>query len=390
MRVWALQGPKTGDNAQALALAARLGVRTEVKTLVFNWRHSLPNRMLGAGIASLDKDHSDDLSRPWPDAVIAVGRRTVPVARWIKAQSGGRCVLIHIGRPRAPLELFDLVITTPQYGLPEAPNVIHNTLPVVADPPPGVDSTVKLWAAKFCYLPKPWIAVFVGGNAWPLSFSEADAEVLGKRASALAKSVRGSLIVTPSRRTPPAVLAALEEAISVRNYVHGPKDDWGDPHRALLALAERFVVTSDSASMIAEAAITGKPVWLFELPTRGPAAQFLSERLNPATGALAGSGHLMDILTRGGWFARPRNMARIHGALKAEGWVGVLDEALTPPRASARERQHHELNETLARIKALLRERRIEAHMQAPPPGPSASIGTRHRGGKQAPASGVV
>ena len=115
--VWVLQGSRRGDNAQARELAARLPALTEAKHLKYNWLYGLPNFLLGAGLASVEQG-AECLTPPWPDLVNAIGRRSVPVARWIKKKSGGCTRLVHMGRPRAPLDIFDLVITTPQYGLP--------------------------------------------------------------------------------------------------------------------------------------------------------------------------------------------------------------------------------------------------------------------------------
>ena len=68
------------------------------------------------------------LQPPWPDLVVGIGRRTVPVARWIQQQSGGRTNLVRLGHPRADNDLFDLVITTRQYPVPPGDNVV--TLPL--------------------------------------------------------------------------------------------------------------------------------------------------------------------------------------------------------------------------------------------------------------------
>ena len=73
------------------------------------------------------------------------------------------------------------------------------------------------------------------------------------------------LLVTPSRRTDPAGLAIL------RRTLEGlPAEIWdgrGDnPYLAYLGLADAFVVTCDSVNMVCEAAATGKPVHVADLP----------------------------------------------------------------------------------------------------------------------------
>ncbi|MCA9320951.1 MAG: mitochondrial fission ELM1 family protein, partial [Planctomycetes bacterium] len=127
LRIWVLLGGKSGDDAQVLALADRLGLPYETRRLEYNWLRRLPNPVLGDRLISLRG--GDPLRAPWPDLILAIGRRSAPVALAIKRLQGGSTRLIHLGRPRAALSAFDLVITTPQYGLPDAPNVIHANLP---------------------------------------------------------------------------------------------------------------------------------------------------------------------------------------------------------------------------------------------------------------------
>ena len=134
-RVWALRSGRRGDDAQVEALAG-----DAARDLGCGWRgidlrhgplRELPNAWLGPSLASLRPAARRDagFAPPWPDLVIAAGRRHVPAARWMRARSGGRTRLVQLGRPRAPLDAFDLVAATPQYGLPEASNVAQIALP---------------------------------------------------------------------------------------------------------------------------------------------------------------------------------------------------------------------------------------------------------------------
>jgi mitochondrial fission protein ELM1 len=84
--IWVLLGARTGDNNQALALAEALGMPFEVKQLDYNALQSL-SVWLPPTAASLTKAAKAGLKAPWPDLVIAIGRRSVPVARWIKRQN---------------------------------------------------------------------------------------------------------------------------------------------------------------------------------------------------------------------------------------------------------------------------------------------------------------
>src|SRR6185369_5995781 len=95
--VWLLLGDKAGDNAQLRVLAAGLNVPVVEKPLTFNRLYRIPNVLLGATLSSVAAGR-DELQSPWPDLILASGRRSVPVARWIKQQSSGRTKLVHLGR----------------------------------------------------------------------------------------------------------------------------------------------------------------------------------------------------------------------------------------------------------------------------------------------------
>ena len=112
--IWVLIGERTGDNNQALALAEALGLPFEIKQLDYNALQSLSVWLPPTAI-SLTKAARAGLDAPWPDLIIAIGRRSVPVARWIKQQSKGRTKLVRIGHPRIDPKVFDLVVTTRQY-----------------------------------------------------------------------------------------------------------------------------------------------------------------------------------------------------------------------------------------------------------------------------------
>ncbi|HUR21983.1 MAG TPA: mitochondrial fission ELM1 family protein [Vicinamibacterales bacterium] len=265
--VWVLEGRHAGDNAQARAVATLSGGMVANKKLVFNALYHMPNILLGARQVSLDLQRSDPLAPPWPDLVVATGRRSVPVARWIRAQSGGGTKLVQIGRPRAPLDWFDLVITTAQYGLPHAPNVLQLRSPIVtADTAPAVQA--EEWHDTFGTLPRPWIGVLVGGSRKPFRFDAPAARSLAVDASAMARELGGSLLISTSPRTPADTLDILAGALTVPHYLYRYGNRGPNPHQAILGLADRFIVTADSVSMIAEACLTGRLVFLADVPRK--------------------------------------------------------------------------------------------------------------------------
>ena len=332
--IWVLEGMKAGDNAQAREFAARVGGHIEIRRLRYKrWLDEARNFLLGATLVTLDRQSSDPLLAPWPDLIIGVGRRSVPVARWIRKQSGGRTRLVQLGRPRARLSLFDLVITTPQYGVPAAPNVIELTLPIT---PRATVTDVEEWRSKLATLPEPKIAVLVGGPMKRLAMGPVEITRLARDAVALAQALRGSLVVIGAPRTPAGLVEGMEGMLSVPHRIFPWKAGEPNPYRAMLQIAARFVVTSDSVSMLAEALETGKPVDVFRLPYRKPYR--LPLRSWP-----------FHWLVRTGLLATKRNVDVFADRLIAAGHLGVL---------GGKERWHKPLSRVddhaVARVRALV------------------------------------
>ncbi len=265
-QTWVLAGYKAGDNAQLMALVHALGWPFEVKHLAYRRTELTTNLLLRVTLAGVVKSRSSPLAPPWPELVLTAGRRNEPVARWIKAKSGGRTRLVHLGRPWAPVERFDLVITTPQYFVPEARNVLTIGMPLHGITPEVLQSAASQWEPRLEHFPRPRIAVLVGGSSPPYRFGVKEAAELGRLLEAKAAATKGSLLVTTSARTDRRAATALQAELRGPHWVHRWQPLATDnPYRGFLAVADEIVVTGDSISMLAEAAATGKPVSIFDL-----------------------------------------------------------------------------------------------------------------------------
>ena len=267
-KVWVLLGAKAGGNGQLISLATALGWPYETKQLAYNPLNRIPNLLLGASLLSLRRRQSSPLGPPWPDLVIAASRRSAPVARWIKKQSGGRTKLVHLLHAQAPLDLFDLIITTPQYCLPVRRNVLHNAAALNRIAPERLAVAASQWQDRFVNLPRPYTALLVGGNSSTYHLDSAIVAELGRQVSYQVRASGGSLLVSTSPRTPAFAVEALFSTIdcTVYRYRWRPQDP-ENPYLAYLALADRFIVTVDSASQVVEACLTEKPVAVFEWPS---------------------------------------------------------------------------------------------------------------------------
>src|SRR5439155_15475663 len=97
----------------------------EEKTLSYNQLRRVPPRWLGATFASVVADARSQIEGEPPDLTISTGLRSVPVVRELKRRSAGRTRTVHLGYPRISPRHFDLVVPTPEYPVPDAPNVLR-------------------------------------------------------------------------------------------------------------------------------------------------------------------------------------------------------------------------------------------------------------------------
>jgi mitochondrial fission protein ELM1 len=74
-----------------------------------------------------------------------------------------------------------------------------------------------------------------------------------------------SLAITTSRRTPASTRALIAKTFEADGRVSVWDLTGDNPYRGILALADGFVVTTDSVSMVSEAVATGRPVSVFDL-----------------------------------------------------------------------------------------------------------------------------
>ena len=264
-RVWLLIDDRAGNKSQVLGVARALGLKFEIKDIRYTIAAELPNYMLMASFSMLTQGSRVNLMAPWPDVVIAAGRRTAPVARRIKEQSKGKAFLAQIMYPGSTGEDDFSLIAIPKH---DAMGPAENRFEIIGAPH-GVTAEAMAeakihWRGKFDHLPKPHVALIVGGDTKRKTFTPDMARELGERAAALVKAAGGSLLITTSRRSTPEATEALLTAIGDTPANVFKWGDAGDnPYMAYLAMADHIIVTGDSVSMCSEACAPGVPVYIF-------------------------------------------------------------------------------------------------------------------------------
>lgn len=268
-RVWVLTDPVVGHASQSLGVAEALDVPFETRALSYSPLGVLPGLLGPRLLCGLDAASRAKLTPPWPDIVIATGRRLGGVARWIKrraADDGQRVFLAQMMDPQRGRAEFDLIAAPAHDRLAPQPNVLATLGAPTRVTPERLAGAADAWRARLVHLPSPRIALLVGGSAGRRSFTPQQAAELGRRASALAQAHGGSLMVTTSRRTDDAAAAALLAAITVPVYAHRWSQAGENPYYAFLGLCDAAIVTGESVSMASEAAAAGKPLFIYAPP----------------------------------------------------------------------------------------------------------------------------
>lgn len=308
--IWAMTEGRVGDDRQVLALAHALGGRVQQHRVTDNLPRIIAGRLFNSFGLHAPWHHRQHRDVEFPDLMIAAGGRCAALARWVKRESGGKTKVVIVGRPWARLDDFDLVVTTPQYALPKRPNVLHNMLPLNRVDRDRVEEAKAVWAERFRELPRPWIGALIGGDSGSFRFTEECAQGLTRRLNAMAAESGGSLLISTSARTPRQAVDTLNNGLTAPHHLHIWRPRQAEnPYAAIVGLSDRLVISSESASMIAEAVNSGKPVELFH-----PQERLLSRLLTRGPKAL-GLKWLMQLGPYLGYWTPPRDMRRLHRAL---------------------------------------------------------------------------
>jgi mitochondrial fission protein ELM1 len=324
--VWVLLDQKPGHDTQSLGLVNNLGWSYEEKRLQFNWRGELPNSMVKGSVTSLKASSAPIAGPPWPDLLIAAGRRTVPIAEWIRQHSLGRTRTVQIGRLGTSREdHFDLGVAPNYAGLYPDPRRLETTMPLTRVSQESLDAAAARWCDELGKGKGPRVALLVGGTNVEHEFSPDCAKELGESVKAMVDAMGGSVLVSTSRRTSKAaaesLLSALGSSCSHAYVWQTDRENSENPYMGYLAHADAFVVTGESASMLAEACTTGKPVTIFPLPERSAGIIAWVRSVGRTLGDAVASRAYASPLNKRGIERPQRGVQRFCAGLLAKGWV---------------------------------------------------------------------
>ena len=252
-RIWVLADPRAGTAAQALGIAERLG--RPFRTLPLEWSLAARLPLRWATLAGLAEQARLPFRPPWPVLAISAGRRSAPVALWLRAQ-GVRCV--HCMRPGFAESRFDLLVVGRHDAPPAAPNVLPILGAAHRMSPARLAAAREEWG-MFGVFPEPRVALLLGGPPRAEGLASETAAAIARQVAGFA----GSVLATGSRRTGRAAEASVAEVLApMPHHLHRWMEGGRNPYAGILAWADAVVVTGDSVSMISEALATAAPVFI--------------------------------------------------------------------------------------------------------------------------------
>jgi mitochondrial fission protein ELM1 len=251
-----------GLQAQALGLAEAAGLapRLAVLTPVPPWCWMAP-RFWPAPLAATG------LPPPPEPLLIGCGGVAAAVGAALRRRTRNReRLVVQVQNPRMDLRRFDLVVAN-RHDAIAGPNVIVTRTALHRATAARLAAARAEWTPRLAHLPRPLVAVLVGGSNGRFRLEAAEAAALAAALAGMMRQDGAGVALTPSRRTAPAAVAALRTTLQ-------PLGGWiwdgaGDnPYYGLLAVADAIVATIDSVSMISEAVATAAPVLVADLPGR--------------------------------------------------------------------------------------------------------------------------
>lgn len=260
--VWILTDGKAGDLAQCRGIAAYFP-DCEIDERVVNpgWRGAIPFPFIGLPSDEKLVAKGSPLAPPFPDLVIASGRRTIPYLKTIKKRAPEtKNVFLKdpkwLGRSAA-----DLVWIPNHDNAKTSGNNIIRT-----DTSPHAFTAEVLAKARasghqrFNGMEKPFVSIILGGNSASVKWDGHSSNAFAEHLKTL--PTKSSILITASRRTPDVLMQAVKAALADRTVWIWDETS-KNPYPQMLAIADQIIVTGDSHNMVSEAVSTGAQVFVF-------------------------------------------------------------------------------------------------------------------------------
>jgi len=195
------------------------------------------------------------------DIVISCGRKSVIPSIFLKKKFKNKIVNIHIQDPKVSLKNFDFIVA-PEHDTIEGKNVITSKGAIHYLRENELNENANY--LKHLIKKEKIVTLVVGG---PNKYYDYNEEIINEIFLKIKKNFieKGfQLILIPSMRTPKKIIDLAKNNFDNDQIIIDEVDK--KAYLSSLKLSDYLVVTCDSTSMISEAAMTGKPIYIAQMP----------------------------------------------------------------------------------------------------------------------------
>ena len=198
------------------------------------------------------------------DIIISCGRKSVIPSICLKKNSKKKIYNIHIQDPKVSFKNFDFIIAPEHDGL-TGENVILSKGSIHYLTKEEIVNN-REYLSKRLNEEKEYLSLIIGGPNKYYDYNEENIKKVFDKVKNILEKNNLQAIIVPSMRTPKKIINLSENYFDKDNLVI--KDIDKKAYLSCLSLAKYIVVTCDSTSMISEAALTGKPIYIAEIPAK--------------------------------------------------------------------------------------------------------------------------
>jgi mitochondrial fission protein ELM1 len=196
------------------------------------------------------------------DVIISCGRKSVIPSIYLKKKFKNKIINIHIQEPKVSLDNFDFVVAPEHDGL-IGKNVLTSKGAVHYLTNKELDENENYLKSK-TNTQKKIVTLILGG---PTRYYDYNNQVIDGIFSKIEKNFLKNnyqVIIIPSMRTPQHIIEKAKNYFD-KDQIIVPNVD-KKAYLSSLKISDHIIVTCDSTSMISEAAITGKPIYVAQMP----------------------------------------------------------------------------------------------------------------------------
>ena len=198
------------------------------------------------------------------DLIISCGRKSVIPSIYLKKNSKKKIINIHIQDPKVSLKNFDYIIVPEHDGI-KGNNVITSKGAIHYLTSDEIKKNSN-YLTEMLNKDKEYLLLILGGPNKYYDYNEKNLLDIFKKIQKLILKNSLQAIIIPSMRTPQNIIDLAHRFFGEQNLIIKNVDK--KAYLSGLAIAKFIIVTCDSTSMISESALTGKPIYIAEIPSK--------------------------------------------------------------------------------------------------------------------------